>query len=566
MKFQNLSIKWQFVLIIFMVALPFIILSVYNLRSEKAKEIEQARIVAINTARSIGIQQKYTETSTRQLLSFLSRIPEIQKEKTDSTLLNKILQRFLAENPQFAAFLAALPNGNIYAAALPYKPFSITDRKYYNDILRTRRFTVGEFAISRITNKQVIHYAYPVLNKEDSIKFILIASYDLSQYQSILSVSNLSPESDFAFYDFAGRVLYHSISHLRYSGKRGNPEIQKAIQLGSSDGSYLTEGEDGNERLCSFIRINNENQNPYMYIVVSTPISKAFQFATRNFYINISLILLAILVSVLISVYYKNFIFRNFDKLVFTADKLESGELNVRTGIDYSAGETGSLAQALDNMAIALQKREVERDIALSELKTVSERFGIATGAARVGIWEWDLITQKVFWDKLMFELYQIKEVNFKATVPYWMKNLHPEDTVRFEEELHHAIRQKKSHRTSFRILDKSHGIKNLRCYFNVITDKNGKPIRVVGVNWDITERIMLEQELTKAKEKAEATIAQIRENVEQTTAFLRQRVTYFKSEMEAHNGDKALLKEQNWMVEISEALDGLLKGGNQLS
>lgn len=563
MKFQNLSIKWQFVLTITLVALPFIILSVYNLKSEKVKEIEQARNVAINTARNIGVQQKSTENATRQLLSLLSKLPEVQKEKIDSAILNNLFQRVLAENSQFAIFLAALPNGNIFASALPFKPFSITDRKYYKDIQRTHRFTVGEFAISRITNKQVIHYAFPVLDNRDSLKLILIASYDLSQYQNILSVSNLSSESDFAFYDYAGRVLYHSISHLKYSGKRGDPEIQKAIQMGSSEGYYLSDGEDGGDRLCSFIRINNESQNPYMYIVVSTPINKAFEVARRNFYVNICLIFLAIIISVVISVYYKNFLFHNFDKLVFAANKLKSGELNVRTGIDYSAGETGSLAQALDNMAVSLQKREVERDVALNDLKKLSERFEIAASAARVGIWEWDLISQKVFWDKLMFALYQINEADFKGTITDWLKNLHPDDSVRFEEELHHSIRQKKSHRTSFRIFDKNHGIKNLRCYFNTITDKNGKPIRVVGVNWDITERIMLETELTKAKESAESKIAHVRESLEQTSGFIKQRITKASINPEVAENEPEVHVS---LIEISEALDDLLKGLNQLS
>lgn len=556
MRFQSLSIKWQFMLIISLVAMPFIILSVYNLRSEKVREIEQAKRVAINTARSIGVQQKFTETSTKQLLALFSKLPEIQNGKPDSTVLNDLFAKILAENSQFAIFLAALPNGNIYAAAFPFKPFSITDRKYYKDVLRTRAFTVGEFAISRITNKQVIHYAFPVFDKNDSLKLILIASYDLSQYQNILSVSNLDPESDFAFYDFAGKVLYHSVSHLKYSGIKGNPEIQEVIQTGNPEGSYISEGDDGNKRLCSYIRIKAGDETPYMYIVVSTPIKKAFKVASRNFYINICLILLAIIVSVSILVYYKVYIFRKADKLLYTADQLRSGELSSRTGLDYSHGELGLLAHALDNMAISLQKREIERDTAISSLKILSERFEIAASAAKVGIWEWDLITQKVFWDKLMFDLYQINPEDFKATIPDWMKRLISDDAARFEEELHQSIRQKKNHKTSFRILDRNRGVKNIRCYFNTILDKNGKPIRIVGVNWDITERILLENELTKAKESAEAKILQVKLHLADSLEMLRELELQLKDETDTI--DSKANKERNCLNSVSRIMENL--------
>ncbi|NJK94499.1 MAG: HAMP domain-containing protein [Bacteroidales bacterium] len=345
--------------------MPFILLSAYNLGNEKKKEIQQAQTLAISLARNIGIQQKFTEAYTRQILSLIGKLSELQADKPDSIVLNNLLKNVLSENPQFAIVLAVLPNGNAFAAPVPFKPFSVADRKYFQDVKRTRSFSVGEFARSRLTNKPVLHYALPVFDKNNEIKLILIASFDLTQYQNLLAVSALSSESDFSFYDYSGRILYHSRTHQRFIGKRGSPEIQNAIKAVKHEGAYFSEGDDGRKRLFGYVRINIEKESPYMYVVVSTPISKALKDANMNFYINLLLISLAIIISIFISTYYRNHIFKNFETLVKVAHRLKSGDLSARTKIEYSPGETGSLAQALDKMAESLQKREIERDIAI---------------------------------------------------------------------------------------------------------------------------------------------------------------------------------------------------------
>jgi len=527
MKFRNISLKGQFVLIILLITMPFILLAVYNLSEEKRKESEHAKNLAISLARNIGIQQKNSEASTRQMLSLIAKLPELQLEELNSEMLNLLFKDVLSENPQFAVVLAALPNGDAYAAAIPFKPFSISDRKYYKDVLRTRSFSVGEFAKSRLTNRAVLHYAMPVIDfNNNNIKLILIASFDLAQYQNILSVSTLHEGSDFAFYDYAGRLLYHSRNQQKYLGKRGSPEIQQAIGSLTGEGAYYSEGEDGSKRLYGFIRINIENDSPYMYVVVSTPLSKAFNNADNAFYRNIALSILAVLIGLFISLYYKNFIFKNVDKLVKIANQFKDGDLTARTNVDYSLGETGSLARALDTMAESMQNRETERDLVHKNLQVLTERFEIAVNSAKIGIWEWDLLTHKVFWDQQMYVLYNTESLNFKGSLPYWMKYIHPEDSVRFEEELHHSIRYKKPHKTSFRIKTDSKDYKNIRCYFNIISDKNGKAIRVTGVNWDITERILLETELTLSKEEIEEKVSMLKSELEKTLSSMRQKLT----------------------------------------
>lgn len=556
MKFYKISLKWQFIIVMAFVAMPFIALLTYHISEEKKQETKDAKGIAISLAHNISIQQKNAEAYTRQMLSLISKLPELQEDKPDSSKLSQIFRNVLSENPQFAIVLSALPNGKAHAAAIPFSPFSIADRKYYKDVIRTRSFAIGEFAKSRLTNKAVLHYALPVLNSKGEIKIILIASFDLIQYQNLLSVSTLPQGSDFAFYDYSGRMLYHSRSHQKFLGKRGSPEIQGAINAKTDEGSYFSESGNGEKRLIAFVRIHIEKDSPYMYIVISSPEPQAFKDSDLFFSKDIIFLGIAILLSLVISFCFRNFIFKNIDKLVSFANKLREGDLSSKSDLDYTSKEIGSIAQSLDSLAESLNTREVERDAAIKNLKIVTERLEVAVSSARIGIWEWNLHTHKLFWDSQMFELYHTNPSDFTFTIADWMKKLHHEDSLRFEEELHHSIRHKKQHKTTFRVKNGYKGFKNVRCYFNVISDANGKAHRLTGVNWDISERVLLEHELTRSKEKSEELATKLKIQIEAHLYSLKEKIStiYQKTEkVQGLNLDTELNDLQNLISECRE-------------
>ena len=61
-------------------------------------------------------------------------------------------------------------------------------------------------------------------------------------------------------------------------------------------------------------------------------------------------------------------------KLMGTAERIAAGDLEARSGIAYGHEEIGNLAQALDRMAAALQKKETARSLAERELRAADQR------------------------------------------------------------------------------------------------------------------------------------------------------------------------------------------------
>ena len=124
-----------------------------------------------------------------------------------------------------------------------------------------------------------------------------------------------------------------------------------------------------------------------------------------------------------------------------------------------------------------------------SELRfqVLSDRLTIATNAAEIGIWDYDLVNNALVWDDHMYRLYGIKKDDFTGEVEAWESCVHPEDKERCNQEIEMALRGEKEFKTEFRVEWPNKEIRYLRAESVVKRDAAGKPIRMIGTNWDIT-------------------------------------------------------------------------------
>jgi len=133
-----------------------------------------------------------------------------------------------------------------------------------------------------------------------------------------------------------------------------------------------------------------------------------------------------------------------------------------------------------------------------SELKENQERLSLATMSNGVGVWDLDLQTMGLVWDNSMFSLYHIDRADFTGAVDAWEKLLHPDDRERSEQELQDAISDKKPFDTQFRVIWPNGEVHYIKAVAKVFRDENGKALRMLGTNVDITEHKHLEEELTR--------------------------------------------------------------------
>jgi len=128
-------------------------------------------------------------------------------------------------------------------------------------------------------------------------------------------------------------------------------------------------------------------------------------------------------------------------------------------------------------------------------LREVSERLLLATHAANVGIWDLDLVSDRLVWDEAMYGLYGLCPTRFDNIYQAWHERLHPEDRTRAHEEVQMALRGKRNLDTEFRVLWPDKTVHHIKAAGMVQRDCTGRPVRMLGINWEITDRRLAEAE-----------------------------------------------------------------------
>ncbi|WP_405384587.1 PAS domain-containing protein [Maribacter sp. LLG6340-A2] len=131
----------------------------------------------------------------------------------------------------------------------------------------------------------------------------------------------------------------------------------------------------------------------------------------------------------------------------------------------------------------------------------ITERLKITTQTAQIGLWDFNLETNELVWDDAMFQIFGIEENEFSGTFEDWESSIHPEDREKALEASNKSITGDKDFDEEFRIVLKDGSVKHIRGTSKTIKDYNGKPIKLTGANWDITDLRSTELKLIRSTE-----------------------------------------------------------------
>jgi PAS domain S-box-containing protein len=129
-----------------------------------------------------------------------------------------------------------------------------------------------------------------------------------------------------------------------------------------------------------------------------------------------------------------------------------------------------------------------ERRRARSELEQVSARLELALRAGGIGVWEYVIVNDTLVWDDRMFALYGINRMDFTNAYDAWRTGIHPDDSERENAEFQMAIRGEKEFDSEFRVCWPDGSLHHIRALAVAQRDNAGKPERMIGTSWDITE------------------------------------------------------------------------------
>jgi PAS domain S-box-containing protein len=148
-------------------------------------------------------------------------------------------------------------------------------------------------------------------------------------------------------------------------------------------------------------------------------------------------------------------------------------------------------------LANLIKRRRAEHSLTESE-----ERSALATEAAQLGVWEFDTVTKKVWVSEKTRELFQFD----KGEITYadFQERVHPEDRAARDEAMQKAIDSCGSYEIEFRVLLPDETVRWMAGRVRCISDGPGKPIRMLGVSADITQRKVAENEARDRREQVD--------------------------------------------------------------
>ncbi len=160
--------------------------------------------------------------------------------------------------------------------------------------------------------------------------------------------------------------------------------------------------------------------------------------------------------------------------------------------------------------------------------------FELAEDVAHIGYWEWNVSTNEVFWSPIKKEIYGEDREKFVPSFEKFLEVIDDETRDEVVREIESVLSGKKSfYDLQHKIRLKSGKVAWIHEKGFLIRDDNGNPVKMVGVVYDITDKVNMLKRLKSAEEKS----------------------TYLKS----HDQLTSLHNKESLMVEIQRMI---LKGG----
>jgi len=131
-------------------------------------------------------------------------------------------------------------------------------------------------------------------------------------------------------------------------------------------------------------------------------------------------------------------------------------------------------------------------------LRESEERLALALESGNMGMWEWDIKNDRTTWNEKEFELLGLPPVKGPVDANLFISHVHPDDRTGFNDVIEALLENGSEYRNEFRIVRADGQVRWLVVMGKLYRDESGKPRKLIGINFDVTNRKLMEDGLMR--------------------------------------------------------------------
>ncbi len=351
-----LGIRGRLMALAALAVVPLIFNDVRRLEADRTASIEAAHRDVLSLARQGAENEQDVFDAARAFLQFLARV--YPQYRTDQAACSRLLAEVVAGLPWVKTFGVVDKSGRVVCAATPASiGLDISDRPHFQRAIQQGGFAVSDYSVGRRIAVPTVFATYAEPLSNGPVDTVFVALMDLSWIGRLAQAAAERSGSVVVMIDGKGTVLTRYPDPEKWVGRSFGDHPLVKHMLSETDGTVTGQGLDGVRRIFGFVklpgietrfavgldenevlrRVNTEALIAYAYLAgISVLLFTAIWFGGEWL------------------------IARPIRALAATAQRVGRGEAGTRISDKSWTAEFAPLAEAMDDMADTLARREEE--------------------------------------------------------------------------------------------------------------------------------------------------------------------------------------------------------------
>ncbi|MEW6519126.1 MAG: transporter substrate-binding domain-containing protein [Thermodesulfobacteriota bacterium] len=167
--------------------------------------------------------------------------------------------------------------------------------------------------------------------------------------------------------------------------------------------------------------------------------------------------------------------------------------------LQKASAECVRVHEELERTHSELEERVAQRTVELEKIRNSMEK---SQQVAKFGNWDWDIIAGTIWWSDGIYYILGVEPHKFQPDYEEFLKRVHPEDLDFVRGSMKNALEGKDSYSLEHRIVLGDGSVRTIHEEAEIVRNGSGKPLRMVGIMQDITEKKSTEATLKLNEER----------------------------------------------------------------